>query len=195
MSRSATVERKTAETDVALKLDLDGSGKAAVSTGVGFLDHMLTLFAKHGLFDLSVEATGDLQVDAHHTVEDVGLALGSALAGALGDKRGIVRHGSIILPMDEALVACAIDLGGRPFLGYALEVPRCKLGAMDSELVEEFFRAVASAAAMSIHLRQLSGTNAHHIVEAAFKAFGRALDAATRLDPRVSDIPSTKGVL
>jgi imidazoleglycerol-phosphate dehydratase len=195
MSRSATVERKTAETDVALKLDLDGSGKAAVSTGVGFLDHMLTLFAKHGLFDLSVEATGDLQVDAHHTVEDVGLALGSALAGALGDKRGIVRHGSIILPMDEALVACAIDLGGRPFLGYALEVPRCMLGAMDSELVEEFFRAVASAAAMSIHLRQLSGTNAHHIVEAAFKAFGRALDAATRLDPRVSDIPSTKGVL
>jgi imidazoleglycerol-phosphate dehydratase len=195
MGRSASVERKTLETDVLVKLELDGTGKSEVNTGVGFLDHMLTLFAKHGLFDLKAQACGDLHVDAHHTVEDVGIALGEAIAKACGDKRGMVRYGSFLLPMDEVLVACAVDVGGRPYLGYSLEMPRGMLGSMDTELVEEFFRAVSNNARMNIHLRQLSGTNAHHIVEAAFKAFGKALDAATHLDPRISDVPSSKGVL
>ncbi|MGQ9525014.1 MAG: imidazoleglycerol-phosphate dehydratase HisB [Armatimonadota bacterium] len=195
MARCAEVSRKTYETEVMVKLDLDGTGTSEVATGIGFLDHMLSLLAKHGLMNLSVRATGDLHVDAHHTVEDVGIALGSAIAQALGDKRGIARYGSAVVPMDEALVMCAADLGGRPYLSFSLELPSQTLGTMDSELVEEFFRAVANNAGMNIHLVQMAGRNTHHIVEAAFKAFGRALDAAVQIDPRVADVPSTKGVL
>jgi imidazoleglycerol-phosphate dehydratase len=195
MSRSATIERKTAETEVRLRLELDGTGAAQVTTGVGFLDHMLTLFARHGLFDLEVAATGDLVVDQHHTVEDVGICLGQAVSQAVGDKRGITRYGSATVPMDEALVLCALDLSGRPFLACDLQVQGRAIGAFDAELVPEFFRAVAANALLTLHLRQLAGENGHHLVEAAFKAFARALDAATRPDPRVEGVPSTKGVL
>jgi imidazoleglycerol-phosphate dehydratase len=193
--RSAQIERVTGETRIHLSFHLDGTGRAKVTTGVGFFDHMLTLFARHGLFDLEVQAEGDLHIDAHHTIEDVGIVLGQAIKTACGDKKGITRYGYFILPMDEALVLCALDLSGRPYLGYDLQLRTPKLGDMETELVEEFFRAVSWSAGMNLHLRQLAGTNTHHVIESAFKAFGRALDMATRLDPRVEGVPSTKGVL
>jgi len=195
MPRTATIERTTAETEVRVRFEIDGGGAAKVATGVGFLDHMLTLFARHGLFDLEVEARGDLEVDQHHTVEDVGICLGQAIAQAAGNKQGIVRYGSFLVPMDEALVLASIDLSGRPFLACELDVAERTIGTFDAELVPEFFRAVATNALMTLHLRQLAGANGHHIVEAAFKSFARALDAATRCDARVTGVPSTKGVL
>jgi imidazoleglycerol-phosphate dehydratase len=195
MSRTATIERSTKETRIRLHLDVDGRGRADVETGVGFLDHMLTLFAHHGRFDLEVRAAGDLHVDPHHTVEDVGIALGQAIAEALGDKAGIVRYGHFFLPMDEALVMCALDLGGRPFLVLEATLTNPRLGEMDTELVQDFWQAVADNARMNLHIRQLSGRNTHHIVEAAFKAVARALDAATQRDDRVEGVPSTKGTI
>ena len=194
--RQATIARKTAETDIDLTLVLDGQGTSAVDTGVGFLDHMLTLFAKHGRFDLSVTCRGDTNVDDHHSVEDVGIALGEAFSAALGDKRGIRRYGDTVLPMDEALILTAVDLSGRAYLGYALTIPTEKIGTFDTELVEEFFAAFVRSAACSLHVRQLAGTNAHHIVEGAFKSFARTMRTAVSLDPDAADeIPSTKGVL
>jgi imidazoleglycerol-phosphate dehydratase len=193
--RTATIERKTNETDIRLTLDLDGDGLDAIATGVGFFDHMLTHIARHGLIDLTVEARGDLHVDDHHTVEDVGIALGQGLSQALGDRAGIARVGNCAVPMDEALVFGAIDVSGRGYLACDLDLSAPKLGDFTTELVPEFFRAVATNAGWTVHLRQLAGTNTHHIVEAAFKAFGRAACQAVRLDPRVKGIPSTKGVL
>lgn len=194
--RNAAITRKTAETDITLALNLDGSGEASVSTGVGFLDHMLTLFAKHGRFDLILSCRGDTYVDDHHSVEDVGIALGSAFAEAIGDKRGVTRYGSMLLPMDEALVLAAVDLSGRSMLRYGLTLPAQKVGAFDTELAEEFFLAFTRTAGVTLHLRQLDGTNTHHILEAAFKGFGRALRQAAAIDPAAAnEIPSTKGVL
>ena len=194
--RSTQIERKTAETDVRLTLSLDGAGRAQIDTGVGFLDHMLTLFAAHGRFDLTVRCAGDTQVDDHHSVEDVGIALGDAVAQALGEKRGIRRYGSMLLPMDEALVLCAVDLSGRSCLRMQAAFPSQKIGTFDTELVEEFFTAFARRAGVTLHLRQLDGTNSHHIAEAMFKAFGRALSEAVSLDARLAgEIPSTKGAL
>ena len=194
--RSAQIERKTAETDVRLTLLLDGPGRAQVDTGVGFLDHMLTLFAAHGRFDLTVTCAGDTQVDDHHSVEDIGIALGDAVAQALGEKRGIRRYGSMLLPMDEALVLCAVDLSGRCCLRMQAAFPSQKIGTFDTELVEEFFTAFARHAGATLHLRQLDGANSHHIAEAMFKAFGRALSEAVSLDARLAgEIPSTKGAL
>ena len=194
--RNAAITRKTAETDIELTLNLDGSGEVSVSSGVGFLDHMLTLFAKHGRFDLTLTCRGDTYVDDHHSVEDIGIALGAAFAEALGDKRGINRYGSMLLPMDEALVLVAADLSGRSTLRYGLELPAQKVGTFDTELVEEFFLAFTRTAGVTLHLRQLDGSNTHHIIEAAFKGFGRALRQAVAIDPAAAnDIPSTKGVL
>ncbi len=194
--RTAEVKRKTAETDVQIKLALDGSGKGKIDTGVGFLDHMLTLFGRHGGFDLTVTAKGDTYVDDHHTVEDVGIALGQAFKKALGDCRGICRYGDITLPMDEALILAAVDISGRAFLAYGLDIRRRKVGTFDTELVEEFFRAFAGNAGVTLHLRQLDGKNTHHIIEGAFKAFARCLRKAVAVDPRfAAEIPSTKGVL
>ena len=194
--RTAEIYRKTAETEIALKLDLDGSGASDVHTGVGFLDHMLTLFAKHGRFDLTLSCKGDTWVDDHHSVEDVGIALGAAFAKALGDKRGIARYGSCILPMDEALILTAVDLSGRAYLGYDLRVPTPRVGSFDTELAEEFFWAFARSAACTLHLRKMAGTNSHHILEGAFKSAARSLRAAVRIEERFRDeIPSTKGVL
>lgn len=194
-SRTATVERKTNETDIRLVLDLDGDGASDIATGVGFFDHMLTHVARHGLFSLTVRASGDLHVDDHHTVEDVGIALGQAFAQALGDRAGIARVGNCAVPMDEALVFCAIDISGRGFLACDLICSTPKLGDFTTELVPEFFRAIAANAGWTVHLRQMAGTNTHHIVEAAFKAFGRAAAQAVARDLRVQGIPSTKGVL
>ena len=191
--RNSEVRRETAETSVVLSLELDGSGRAEISTGVGFLDHMLTLLALHGGFDLSVSCKGDLEVDAHHSVEDIGLCLGAALAQALGKKRGINRYGSIILPMDEALILCAVDLSGRPCLRYTANIPSQKVGEFDTELARELFQAVANTALMSLHIRQLDGENSHHIIEGMFKAFGRALRQAVAVTGGA--LPSTKGVL
>ena len=194
--RSTQIERKTAETDVRLTLSLDGAGRAQIDTGVGCLDHMLTLFAAHGRFDLTVRCAGDTQVDDHHSVEDIGIALGDAVAQALGEKRGIRRYGSMLLPMDEALVLCAVDLSGRSCLRMQAAFPSQKIGTFDTELVEEFFTAFARRAGVTLHLRQLDGTNSHHIAEAMFKAFGRALSEAVSLDARLAgEIPSTKGAL
>ena len=194
--RTAEIYRKTAETDIALTLDLDGSGKSDISSGVGFLDHMLTLFARHGRFDLSLTCKGDTWVDDHHSVEDIGIALGQAFAKALGDKRGIARSGSCILPMDESLILTAVDLSGRAYLGYDLRVPTPRVGTFDTELTEEFFFAFVRNAACSLHLRKLAGTNSHHIIEGAFKSAARSLRAAVRFDDISPDeIPSTKGVL
>ena len=194
--RTAEIYRKTAETEIILKLDLDGSGKGEIDSGVGFLDHMLTLFAKHGRFDLSVSCKGDTWVDDHHSVEDIGIALGQAFAEALGDKRGIVRYGSCILPMDEALILTAVDLSGRAYLGFDLRVPTPRVGTFDTELVEEFFFAFVRNAACSLHLRKLAGKNSHHIIEGAFKSAARSLRAAVRIEEAYRDeIPSTKGVL
>jgi imidazoleglycerol-phosphate dehydratase len=193
--RTAHVERKTSETEIRLDLVLDGAGSGRIGTGVGFFDHMLTHVARHGLFDLGVEARGDLQIDDHHTVEDIGIVLGKAFAEALGDRSGIARVGNIAVPMDEALVFCAIDISGRGFLAYDLKTPTPKLGDFTTELVPEFFRAVAVNAGWTVHISQWAGTNTHHIVEAAFKAFGRAAAQAVARDPRVTGIPSTKGIL
>ena len=196
LKRTASVQRKTAETDINLSLNLDGTGKSEIQTGVGFLDHMLTLLAKHGRFDLEVFCHGDTQVDDHHSVEDIGIVLGQAFAHALGDKRGITRYGSCLLPMDEALVLAAVDLSGRDTLRYGLNIPTQKVGTFDTELVEEFFLAFVRNAGVTLHLRQLDGTNSHHIIEAAFKGFGRALAQAVAMDPKsAGEVPSTKGVL
>jgi imidazoleglycerol-phosphate dehydratase len=195
-SRSAEVERKTAETRVLVAVDLDGTGRCDVFTGVGFFDHMLTHVAVHGLTDLTVQAQGDLEVDAHHTVEDVGIALGQALNRTLGDRKGIARYGEATVPMDEALAHVALDLSGRSHLSYEDSLPAAgKVGTLDVELVREFFEAFVRNAGATLHVRVLAGRNAHHVVEAVFKAFGRALDAATRIDPRRGGVPSTKGSL
>ncbi len=194
-SRTAQIIRKTSETDISLTLDVDGSGVSHIATGVGFFDHMLTHIAKHGLLNLTLKAVGDLHIDDHHTVEDVGIALGKAFAEALGDRAGIVRVGNVAVPMDEALVFCAIDISGRGYLACDLVLPIPQLGDFTTELVPEFFRAIAVNAGWTVHLRQMDGTNTHHIVEAAFKAFGRAMAQAVTRDSRVQGIPSTKGVL
>ena len=192
--RISEIQRNTAETKISLKLNLDGRGKSDVDTGVGFLNHMLTLFAAHGRFDLSVTCSGDADVDDHHSVEDIGICLGQAFQAALGDKRGITRYGSFLLPMDEALILSAVDISGRSCLCYEMEIPTEKIGTFDTELVEEFFLGFVRNCPMSLHLRQLAGKNAHHIVEGAFKSVGRALKAAVALDGS-NEIPSTKGVL
>lgn len=193
--RTATIERKTRETDIRIRLELDGDGSGEIATGVGFFDHMLTHIARHGLFRLSAQASGDLHIDDHHTVEDVGIALGRAFAEALGDRAGIARVGNVAVPMDEAMVFCAIDISGRGFLACDLHFPTPKLGDFTTEMVPEFFRALAVHAGWTIHLRQMAGTNTHHIIESAFKAFGRAAAQAVAKDPRVQGVPSTKGVL
>jgi len=195
MPRTATITRKTAETDITLTLSLDGTGTAAVNTGVGFFDHMLTHIAKHGLFDLTVRCTGDLHIDAHHTVEDVGICFGKALVQALGDKAGIRRYGDTTVPMDEALVTAAVDLSGRPFLVWKADFPTELLGTFSSQLAEEFWRAVSSSGLLTLHVVLHHGKNTHHIVETMFKAVARALRAAVEPDPRATGIPSTKGVL
>ena len=195
MSRSAEIHRTTGETDVRLTLALDGSGDGARETGVGFLDHMLDLLARHGRLDLEVAASGDLQTGAHHTVEDVGICLGQALDAALGDRAGIYRYGSATIPMDEARASCAIDVSGRAFLSYDAELPAGAIGNFDHELAEEFFRAVASNAKLTLHLTVEAGTNVHHVIEALFKAFARALRAAIAIDPTETGVPSTKGTL
>lgn len=193
--RTAQIERKTAETQISLRLNLDGSGEGNISSGVGFLDHMLTLFAKHGRFDLELRCIGDTQVDAHHSVEDIGICLGMAISQALGEKRGITRYGQCLLPMDEALLLAAVDLSGRGTLGYGLEIPTERVGDFDTELVEEFFLALTRTGLLTLHLRQLAGTNSHHIIEGAFKAAARALRGAVLLEVGNNEIPSTKGVL
>ena len=192
--RTAEIIRKTAETDIMLTLNLDGTGKSAVKTGVGFLDHMLTLFAAHGKFDLTVTCQGDTWVDDHHSAEDIGICLGKAFSEALGDRRGITRYGSFLLPMDEALIQTAVDISGRSFLGYGLEIPTEKIGTFDTELVEEFWLAFVRQCPMSLHIRQLAGKNAHHIVEGCFKSVARSLRLAVKTDG-TDEIPSTKGVL
>ena len=194
--RTAKLRRTTGETDVAVVLDLDGTGKSEISTGCGFLDHMLTLFARHGRFDLTVQAKGDTWVDDHHTVEDVGITLGDAFAKALGDKRGVTRYGSTILPMDEALILTAVDLSGRGLLCYDLDIPTEKVGTFDTQLVGEFFAAFTRRADVTLHVKQLAGTNSHHIIEGAFKSLARSLRTAVAIDPAAAgEVPSTKGVL
>ena len=194
--RTCEITRKTAETDITLTLNLDGTGKSSIDTGCGFLNHMLTLFAAHGKFDLTVNCVGDIDVDDHHSVEDIGIALGQAFQGALGDKRGITRYGSFLLPMDEALIQTAVDISGRSYLGYQLKIPTQKIGSFDTELVEEFFLGFIRNCPMSLHILQLAGTNSHHIVEGAFKSVARSLKAAVAMDPAAAgEIPSTKGVL
>lgn len=195
MNRTADYVRKTKETDIALSLDLDGSGNSDVHTGIGFFDHMLDGFARHGFFDLTVKVEGDLAVDSHHTIEDTGIVLGNAIKKAVGDKKGIKRYGSCILPMDETLVMCAIDLSGRPYLAFDGEFTVEKVGYMDTEMVKEFFYAISYTAGMNLHIKVFSGGNNHHMIEAMFKAFARALDEATSFDPRITDILSTKGSL
>ena len=194
--RSHTITRKTAETDISVTINLDGSGTYDNQTGVGFFDHMLDQLARHALIDMTVRATGDLNVDDHHTVEDTGIALGQALATALGDKRGIVRYGSCLLPMDDALVRAALDLSGRPFLVWNVDLPSAKIGTFDTELVREFFQALSTHGGVTLHVDMLHGVNSHHITEAAFKSVARALRQAIETDPRKADaIPSTKGAL
>ncbi len=194
--RTAKLRRTTGETDVAVVLDLDGAGKSEISTGCGFLDHMLTLFARHGRFDLTVQAKGDTWVDDHHTVEDVGITLGDAFAQALGEKRGVTRYGSTILPMDEALILTAVDLSGRGLLCYDLAIPTEKVGTFDTQLAGEFFAAFARRADLTLHVKQLAGANSHHIIEGAFKSLARSLRTAVAIDPAAAgEVPSTKGVL
>ena len=194
--RTAEIKRTTAETDISLCLNLDGTGKSTIATGCGFLDHMLTLFARHGRFDLDVTCKGDTYVDDHHTVEDIGIALGQAFSMALGNKKGIVRYGDTVLPMDKTLILSAVDLSGRGYLGYGLEIPTEKVGTFDTELVEEFWLGFIRNADCTLHIRQLAGTNSHHIIEGTFKSVGRSLKAAVAIDPAFADeIPSTKGVL
>ena len=194
--RVAEIKRKTNETDIGLKLNIDGSGKSSVNTGCGFLDHMLTLFAKHGKFDLDVTCKGDTNVDYHHTTEDIGICLGDAIKKALGDKVGIIRYADTTLPMDEALILTALDVSGRSYLSCTLDIKASKVGDFDTELCEEFFMAFASNAGITLHIRQLAGTNAHHIIEGTFKSVARSLRRAVEIDEKfASDIPSTKGVL
>ena len=194
--RTAEINRKTNETEIQLALSLDGSGESRIHTGCGFLDHMLTLFARHGRFDLTLTCKGDTEVDDHHTVEDIGIALGSALKEALGEKRGVTRYGSFLLPMDESLILTAVDLSGRAHLSYALEIPAQKVGDFDTELTEEFFLGFVRSAAITLHIRQLAGRNSHHIIEGAFKSVARSLAAAVAIDAaHQNEIPSTKGVL
>lgn len=195
MYRVGEVERKTSETEIRVKWELDGSGEFCGDTGIPFLNHMLDLFCRHGLFNLAVVVQGDLKVDAHHTVEDLGIAMGQALRQALGDKAGITRYGSALLPMDEALVLAAVDLSGRPYLAYGVDIPASQVGALDTELVEEFLRALVFNGGFSLHVRLLSGKNSHHIIEALFKALGRSLRQAAEPDPRGKGVPSTKGIL
>ncbi len=195
MDRIGTCERKTKETDISVTINLDGTGNNAISTGVGFFDHMLDGFARHGLFDLTVEAKGDLFVDCHHTVEDTGIVLGQAVLQAVGDKKGIKRYGHMLLPMDETLVLCAIDLSGRPYLNFQAEFANDRIGDMDTEMIREFFYAVSYSAMMNIHLKILDGENSHHKAEALFKAFGKALDMATAGEPRLRGAWTTKGSL
>ncbi len=194
MSRSAEIIRNTSETKIKLFIDLDGRGASEVDTGIGFFDHMLISFAKH-FFDLRVKVDGDLHVDSHHTIEDTGIVLGEAIKQAAGDKKGIKRYGSFVLPMDETLVLCGLDLSGRPYFDTDLSFTADRVGGFDTEMVREFFYAVSYAGAMNLHIRQLSGTNNHHLMEAAFKAFAKALDEATGMDPRIADVLSTKGAL
>ncbi len=194
--RSVEIERKTAETDIRLALDLDGSGKSVINSGCGFLDHMLTLFSKHSGYDLSVQCKGDVEVDFHHTTEDIGIALGQAFYKSIGDKRGITRYGDIVLPMDETLIMAAVDISGRDYLAMQLEIAAEKVGDFDTELCEEFFQAFVRESKLTLHVRQLAGKNAHHIIEGVFKAVARALSAATKIDAaRADEVPSTKGVL
>ena len=195
MARTADYVRKTKETDISLHLNLDGTGSSSIHTGIGFFDHMLDGFARHGLFDLKVNVAGDLAVDCHHTIEDTGIVLGNAIKEAVGDKKGIRRYGSCILPMDETLVLCAVDLSGRPYLVFDGEFTTDRVGYMDTEMVKEFFYAISYTAGMNLHIRVLSGGNNHHMIEAMFKAFAEALDQATVIDPRITDILSTKGSL
>lgn len=193
--RTAKVERRTKETDICVTLNLDGTGVSEVSTGIGFLDHMLEGFAKHGFFDLTCSVKGDLQVDGHHTAEDAGIVLGKAILEAVGDKKGIRRYGHFILPMDDALALCAVDLGGRPYLNFDCNFPTERVGELDTDLVREFFYAVSYSAGMNLHIKLLDGFNSHHMIEAMFKAFAKALDQAVGYDPRVKDVLSTKGAL
>ncbi len=194
--RTSEIKRDTAETKISLTLDLDGTGKSDIATGCGFLDHMLTLFAKHGRFDLTVDCDGDIDVDDHHTVEDIGICLGKAFNEALGDKKGIIRYGNFTLPMDETLIMCAVDISGRDYLAYRLEIPTEKVGTFDTELVEEFMLAFTRNAGLNLHIIQLSGTNSHHIIEGTFKCLARTLRQAVNIDEKFKDeIPSTKGVL
>lgn len=195
MARISSAERNTKETKIKLELNIDGTGKTELSTGIGFFDHMLDGFARHGLFDLNVHVDGDLHVDSHHTIEDTGIVLGGAIKDAVGDKKGIRRYGSCILPMDEALVLCAVDLSGRPYLVFDGEFTTDRCGDMDTEMAREFFYAISYAAGMNLHIKVLYGSNNHHIMEAMFKAFAKALDAATTNDPRIIDVLSTKGSL
>ena len=193
--RQASITRNTKETKITLTLNLDGEGKAQISTGIGFFDHMLNSFAHHGFFDLALRVEGDLDVDTHHTIEDTGIVLGKAIKEAVGEKKGIVRYGSVILPMDEALLLCSLDLSGRPYLVYDLNLTREFVGDLETEMIREFFYAVSYGAEMNLHLKQLSGTNNHHIIEGGFKAFAKALDKAVSLDSRISGVLSTKGSL
>ena len=194
--RTAEIRRKTAETDIQLDLNIDGSGKSEISTGVGFLDHMLTLFSRHGRFDLNLVCKGDVDVDDHHSVEDIGICLGKAFAEAAGDMRGIKRYGRMILPMDETLILCAVDISGRSYLNFGLDIPTEKVGTFDTELAEEFFQAFVRNFPITLHIKQLEGKNSHHIIEGTFKAFGRAMKNAIEKDIKYADeIPSTKGVL
>ncbi|MDO5702355.1 MAG: imidazoleglycerol-phosphate dehydratase HisB [Lachnospiraceae bacterium] len=195
MGRTAEIRRTTGETDIFIRIDLDGSGHADIETGIGFFNHMLDAFARHGFFDLTVRADGDLEVDCHHTVEDTGIVLGSAIAKALGDKKGIRRYGSFTLPMDETLVNCALDLCGRTSFVTDVEFTAERIGQFDTEMVREFFLAVAGNASMNLHIHKIEGTNNHHIAEACFKAFAKALDEATSFDPRIAGVLSTKGSL
>ncbi len=194
-ARCAEIKRKTAETQISVKLNLDGEGKSDIATGIGFLDHMLTLLAKHSFMDLTVKAKGDLEVDSHHTVEDIGIVLGEALREALGDKAGIHRYGNCFIPMDETLAQACLDFSGRPFLVFGAEIPKIKLGNYDTEMTEEFFRAIAMHCGLTLHIRVLYGSNVHHIIEAIFKAFARAVAEAAAVDPRVKGVMSSKGVL
>ncbi|WHE07675.1 imidazoleglycerol-phosphate dehydratase HisB [Thermoanaerobacterium thermosaccharolyticum] len=193
--REAEVNRKTMETEIYVKINIDGTGKSDINTGIGFLDHMLNLFSKHGLFDLQVEAKGDLYVDSHHTVEDIGITLGQAFLKALGDKKSIKRYGLSYIPMDEALIRSVVDISGRPYLYYNLRLKMQSLGNFETETVEDFFRAFAYNSLITLHIEQLHGKNTHHIIEGAFKALGRSLDEATKIDNRIDGVPSTKGVL
>ena len=195
MTREATVERNTKETKIAIKLNLDGTGKSSLDTGVGFFNHMLDGFTRHGLFDLDIKVKGDLQVDDHHTIEDTGIVLGEAIQKALGDKKGIRRFGYFILPMDETLVLASLDLSGRPYLNFQVPLTVDRVGTMDTEMVREFFYAISYSCGMNLHLKLLDGTNNHHIIEAAFKAFAKSLDMAAGYDERIKDVLSTKGSL
>lgn len=193
--RTANVSRDTNETQIQIELNIDGTGQADISTGIGFFDHMLNSFARHGFFDLKVKVNGDLHIDSHHTIEDTGIALGDAIKKAVGDKKGIKRYGTAILPMDESLILCSLDLSGRPYLVYDLELTTDKVGDYDTEMVKEFFYALSYSSGMNLHIKQMTGSNNHHIIEGAYKAFAKALDDATKYDERISDVLSTKGAL